>query len=732
LRHVRSILYALVLAPAVWVLCGVGFTPELAGRGRDTGGTVESLTGLLLLLLAGAAYAILVFAPISPAGPTLAGLTFLGMGLWAFADPASYAAQWPPELSKETFNLSLPGYGLALVLAVPMICTVLSARRWARYEPPVLPVIGTLGRARGAAAAPGIPISASETAVLTPRAPEQPTQVIGLAGAEQPTEAVPLPAVALPVAASQGDGGEATTLLPTGPALLRPAGGSDDGEPTTVISRRTEPAATAGEDEPTTTLVSRAGAPGTDSEPPTQPTDVLAPPAQPVTDSEPTTMLALPTQPGAEPATVLTPPAQPAAEPTAALTLPTQPGTDSEPTTMLALPAQPGAEPTTVPTPPTQPGTDSEPTTMLALPTQPSAEPTTALTPPAQPAAEIVPLTADQAEPTTMFALTAPPDADQTTLISGPAEGDAEEAEQDAPTPAPPVDAEPEAEEGPTETVVATEDEAATETIATPPEEPTDSIAEATTVDTAEPEAAATDVVEAEASPVDAAPAAAETEEVAAEATDEPATVVTATLPEADDERTQLLRLPGGRRPADERPTGEVRPTAGQTTGALDLGRPTRDFGPGEKTQVIARNPGETTQVIRRSGGIYPPPGETTHSIDTAERTQIIRPPAAVTPDGPAPTTDGPAPAPAQPAARPPSIVDAERPDPSADPTASLVPADEATVEQRQGGTTTRNPGESGTEERAMTVLKMERPPDEAEEDTRPLAVPVQRQHQED
>ena len=686
MRHVRSILYALVLAPAVWVLCGVGFTPELAGRGRDTGGTVESLTGLLLLLLAGAAYAILVFAPISPAGPTLAGLTFLGMGLWAFADPASYAAQWPPELSKETFNLSLPGYGLALVLAVPMICTVLSARRWARYEPPVLPVIGTLGRARGAAAAPGIPISASETAVLTPRAPEQPTQVIGLAGAEQPTEAVPLPAVALPVAASQGDGGEATTLLPTGPALLRPAGGSDDGEPTTVISRRTEPAATAGEDEPTTTLVSRAGAPGTDSEPPTQPTDVLAPPAQPVTDSEPTTMLALPTQPGAEPATVLTPPAQPAAEPTAALT----------------------------------------------LPTQPSAEPTTALTPPAQPAAEIVPLTADQAEPTTMFALTAPPDADQTTLISGPAEGDAEEAEQDAPTPAPPVDAEPEAEEGPTETVVATEDEAATETIATPPEEPTDSIAEATTVDTAEPEAAATDVVEAEASPVDAAPAAAETEEVAAEATDEPATVVTATLPEADDERTQLLRLPGGRRPADERPTGEVRPTAGQTTGALDLGRPTRDFGPGEKTQVIARNPGETTQVIRRSGGIYPPPGETTHSIDTAERTQIIRPPAAVTPDGPAPTTDGPAPAPAQPAARPPSIVDAERPDPSADPTASLVPADEATVEQRQGGTTTRNPGESGTEERAMTVLKMERPPDEAEEDTRPLAVPVQRQHQED
>src|SRR4051794_21861747 len=85
LRHVRSILYTLVLAPAVWVLCGVGFTGDFVGRARDTGGAIESLTGLLLLLLAGSAYAILVFAPISPAGPAFGGLVFLGLGLWALA-----------------------------------------------------------------------------------------------------------------------------------------------------------------------------------------------------------------------------------------------------------------------------------------------------------------------------------------------------------------------------------------------------------------------------------------------------------------------------------------------------------------------------------------------------------------------------------------------------------------------------------------------------------------------
>ena len=153
MRHVRSILYALVLAPVVWVLCGVGFTGDLIGRARDTSGTIELLIGLLLLLLAGAAYAILIFAPISPAGPVLGGLAFLGIGLWALAAPSSYAGVWPPSVSKDGFDLSLPGYGLALLLAVPMFCTALSARRWAKYEPPVLPLIGPLGRARGAAPA---------------------------------------------------------------------------------------------------------------------------------------------------------------------------------------------------------------------------------------------------------------------------------------------------------------------------------------------------------------------------------------------------------------------------------------------------------------------------------------------------------------------------------------------------------------------------------------------------
>ncbi|HEV7963983.1 MAG TPA: hypothetical protein VGP57_15710 [Actinoplanes sp.] len=536
MRHLRSILYALVLAPAVWVLCGVGFTGDLIGR--------------LPLLLAGAAYAILIFAPISPAGPVLGGLAFLGVGLWALAAPSSYANVWAPNVSGEGFDLSLPGRGLALLLAVPMICTGLSARRWAEYEPPVLPLIGPLGRARGAATVAGIPISVAETEVLI------------VPGARR--------AAAERVSPSD-NGDEATTLLPTARARAEQ-------------------------------------------------------------DSEATTLLTMP------PAVSTPPP---------------------------------------VSTPPAVSPPDDEATTLLS-----TTEASTA-----------------------SFAVSS--DGATTALPAWPVGGapDGPTAEEE------PGEATDAIEEGPTEAVV-------TEAVAAPDEEPAEAV---------------TEPVITQAVVVD-------------EEDDDETTVAAVAFAGVDadgEEKTQLLRLPGGgevTRAQAEPPTEDVRGDK-QTVGGkqpaehvraaderpsddFDLGRPARDFEPGEKTQVIARNPGETTQVIRRTGAIYPPPGETTRSIQPtsatveppAERTQVIKLPTA-------------------PAAPPSSIVGAERPDPHADPTTRLLPlpgSEETTVEQRNGETTARTPGEASTAERPMTVLNMERPSDEAEEDTHPLTVPNQRQPQDD
>ncbi|WP_433725208.1 hypothetical protein ACQP2Y_05670 [Actinoplanes sp. CA-051413] len=280
MRHLRSILYALVLAPAVWILCGVGFDQDLTGRARDNGG-IESLSGVLLLVLAGTAYAILLFSPISPLGPLLAGLAFLGVGAWARIAPASYAGVWPENVASDGFNLSTPGYGLAVLLAVPLLGTALSARRWRGFEPPEILFVGTIGRARGAAAVAGTPIASERTAVI----PQQrvgaefvpgfggqsadATQVIGngQTTVAQPTVTLPggsgvavsgsqaagSPAAGpLAAASPAADGDEKTTVMRLGPQPVRE-------EPTQVVTpaagEPTEAVTRAG-DEPTETVTS--------------------------------------------------------------------------------------------------------------------------------------------------------------------------------------------------------------------------------------------------------------------------------------------------------------------------------------------------------------------------------------------------------------------------------------------------------------------------------------------
>lgn len=123
MRHVWSILLAVVLAPTVWLLCGANEATGVIDRSAGADG-LHSLTGLALLLSAGSAYATLVLLPISPAGPTLAGLGYLGLGLWALVNPGAYAGLWPSA------DAARPGYGLALLLAVPLIATALLTRRW--------------------------------------------------------------------------------------------------------------------------------------------------------------------------------------------------------------------------------------------------------------------------------------------------------------------------------------------------------------------------------------------------------------------------------------------------------------------------------------------------------------------------------------------------------------------------------------------------------------------------
>jgi hypothetical protein len=269
MRHLRSIFYALVLAPCIWVLLAVGFTDDLSSRGRDFF-AAESISGLLLLIFSGILFSILAAGPVSPAGPVLAGAAYLGVTIWAFNAPASYASLWAPEVAKEGFDLSRPGYGLAAVLAVPLLGTALSARRWARYEPPVLPIIGEIGRFRGAAKVAGTTVAAEQTTVIRTGVPADRTVALGSPAASMGAGAAADRTVALNSGASADD---RTAVVPNADRTepLRRNEVAPNNDRTVFVTQPQSPAA------------------GT-ATPPRSPSTA---PKQPVTESEPTTVLGL-------------------------------------------------------------------------------------------------------------------------------------------------------------------------------------------------------------------------------------------------------------------------------------------------------------------------------------------------------------------------------------------------------------------------------------------------------
>ncbi|PWK40898.1 hypothetical protein [Actinoplanes xinjiangensis] len=454
MRHLRSILYALVLAPCIWVLLAVGFTDDLSSRGREFF-TAESVSGLLLLVFSGILFSILAAGPVSPAGPVLAGAVYLGVTIWAFNAPEAYAALWSPEVSKESFDLSRPGYGLAAVLAIPLLGTALSARRWARYEPPVLPIIGEIGRFRGAAKVIGTPVAAEQTTVIRTGVPADPTVAINLPA--DPTVAINLPGGgsdrtvafnSVPAAAPHTNRAPAgrpqvaadndRTIFvtqPQSPAAPKPAAPPSprpaEPEPTTVLATGSgEPTVVSGSglaagDEPT--VVSGMGlaqakptpasAPVSAARSATASASVAATPARPATASA--SVAAAPAKPGAASAPVAakpasgsapvsTPPAKPATPSAPVAATPAKPAAASAP-----VAAKPASGSASVSTPPAKPATAdarvtakpasgsasvSAPPAKPATPSAPvAAEPATVSATPAKPAATTVPVTATPA-----------------------------------------------------------------------------------------------------------------------------------------------------------------------------------------------------------------------------------------------------------------------------------------------------------------------------------------------
>jgi hypothetical protein len=126
MRHLWSLLLALALTPLIYAAAGVSAVRLADARGLGTAAGI----GLAAGLVAGGLYAVLVMMQLSPVGPLFAGLTYLGVTVWALLDRDGFSSVIPADLFGELGALHRPvGMGTAL-LAAPLILTVFSARRW--------------------------------------------------------------------------------------------------------------------------------------------------------------------------------------------------------------------------------------------------------------------------------------------------------------------------------------------------------------------------------------------------------------------------------------------------------------------------------------------------------------------------------------------------------------------------------------------------------------------------
>jgi len=135
MRHLWSLALSLVLTPLIYIAAGLSAVKfgDARGLGASAG------LGLLAAFVAGALYAALVMGRLSPVGPIVAGLMFLGVTFWAVLDRDGFESAIPADVAGQEGVLHVPvGMGTAL-LAAPLLLTVFSPRRWRSSAHPAAP-----------------------------------------------------------------------------------------------------------------------------------------------------------------------------------------------------------------------------------------------------------------------------------------------------------------------------------------------------------------------------------------------------------------------------------------------------------------------------------------------------------------------------------------------------------------------------------------------------------------
>lgn len=140
MRHLGSIVLSLILAPVIYLLAGIGLAEALGNSSTASRPDHLKVTlGILALVAAGLLYCLLVLTRISPIGPVLASLLYFTASVWALFAHDSLGRLLPDSVLGIHGAADLPLNGVSLVLAVPLLLTAVSPRRWRRYAQPPAP-----------------------------------------------------------------------------------------------------------------------------------------------------------------------------------------------------------------------------------------------------------------------------------------------------------------------------------------------------------------------------------------------------------------------------------------------------------------------------------------------------------------------------------------------------------------------------------------------------------------
>jgi hypothetical protein len=222
MRHLGSLVLSLLLAPIVYALTGIGLVKMIDVPRHLSGHDYVTLgIGVAALVGAGLAYALLVMTRLSPIGPVLAGLGFLGMTAWYVGNRSSFTRIIPENLLGVRGALSAPASTVAVLLAVPLLVTIVSPRRWRRWANPPAAVAAP-GYTPPAAstdepAYPGAPLY-SPSYSPSPAYPGSPAYSAAPAyqssGYQAPTSGAPAPGYTAPTSSPPAQSSDATTPLP--------------------------------------------------------------------------------------------------------------------------------------------------------------------------------------------------------------------------------------------------------------------------------------------------------------------------------------------------------------------------------------------------------------------------------------------------------------------------------------------------------------------------------------